>query len=217
MIRLGLCCIFRDEPIKFANTTATAIGRLKRTEALMKLARLCTANAEALLASLGFCADHGIGCFRINSQILPLKTHPLHGYDVADLPGGDEIVHRFKECDTFAKKHRLRTSFHPDQFVVLNSPRLNVVVASLREIEYQAEVAEWVGADVPMLPLLMAALSLKTMWSATSKSRSLTSRFISSASVPTAKKTSPGCPDRYFLHAATSFFLASGELSLSEK
>jgi len=24
MIRLGLCCILRDEPIKFRNTTATA-------------------------------------------------------------------------------------------------------------------------------------------------------------------------------------------------
>src|SRR5262249_24291066 len=36
----------------------------------------------------------------------------------------------------------------PDQFVVLNSPRPEVVAASLRELEYQAEVDEWVGADV---------------------------------------------------------------------
>ena len=27
MIRLGLCCIFRDQPIKFVTTTATAIGQ----------------------------------------------------------------------------------------------------------------------------------------------------------------------------------------------
>ena len=42
----------------------------------------------------------------------------------------------------------LRTSFHPDQFVVLNSPRADVVDSSVRELEYQAEVAEWIGADV---------------------------------------------------------------------
>ena len=42
----------------------------------------------------------------------------------------------------------MRTCFHPDQFVVLNSPRPDVVEASVRELEYQAEVAEWVGADV---------------------------------------------------------------------
>lgn len=148
MIRLGLCCTFRDQPIKFVTTTATAIGRMDRSKALAKLARLCAANAEALLASLRFSADHGIGCFRINSRILPLKTHPRHGYGLADLPGADEIIRRFRECGRFAQEHCLRTSFHPDQFVVLNSPRREVVEASVREIEYQAEVAEWVGADV---------------------------------------------------------------------
>lgn len=148
MIRLGLCCIFRDEPIKFVGTTATAIGRMERPDALDKLARLCAANAEALLAALRFCADNGIGCFRINSQILPLKTHPRDGYDMSDLPGGDAIVRRFREAGEFAKQHGLRLCFHPDQFVVLNSQKPAVVEASVRELEYQAEVAEWVGADV---------------------------------------------------------------------
>ncbi len=27
-LRLGLCCMFRDQPIKFVTTTATAIGKL---------------------------------------------------------------------------------------------------------------------------------------------------------------------------------------------
>ncbi len=148
MIRLGLCCIFRDQPIKFVTTTATAIAKMKRPDALAKLSRLCMENAEALLASLQFCAENGIGCFRINSQILPIKTHPTCGYEVADLPEGDEIVRRFKECRQFARKHKLRTCFHPDQFVVLNSHRPEVVESSVGELEYQAEVAEWVGADV---------------------------------------------------------------------
>jgi UV DNA damage endonuclease len=148
VLRLGLCCIFRDQSIKFFNTTATALGRMNRAEALAKLSRLCAVNAGALLAALRFCADHGIGCFRINSQILPIKTHPQHRYDLADLPGGDEIVRRFRECGEFARQSNLRTCFHPDQFVVLNSTRPDVVRAAIEELEYQAEVAEWVGADV---------------------------------------------------------------------
>ena len=148
MIRLGLCCKFRDQPIKFVTTTATSIGKMKRPDALAKLSRLCMENADALLAALQFCAANGIGCFRVNSQILPIKTHPTCGYEVDDLPEGDEIVRRFKACGKFVRKHNLRTCFHPDQFVVLNSQRPDVVEASIRELEYQAEVAEWIGADV---------------------------------------------------------------------
>lgn len=148
MIRLGLCCLFRDQPIKFVTTTATAIAKMKRLDALAKLSRLCLTNADALLASLQFCADNGIGCFRINSHILPIKTHPACRYEVSDLPEGEEIIRRFNECGKFVRKHKLRTSFHPDQFVVLNSPRPDVVDKSVEELEYQAVVAEWVGADV---------------------------------------------------------------------
>ena len=130
MIRFGLCCVFRDEPIKFRNTTATAVGRMKRPDALAKLSGLCLANAEALKAALDFCAANGIGCFRVNSQILPLKSHLQLGYRIDELPHSDGIVHRFKECGEFARAHALRTCFHPDQFVVLNSRRSEVVDAS---------------------------------------------------------------------------------------
>jgi UV DNA damage endonuclease len=147
-IRLGLCCIFKNQPIKFRNTTVKAISSMGRDAAMTKLAGLCLANADALLASLQFCARNGIGCFRINSQILPVKTHAECGYDVCDLPDGDEIIQRFKLCGEFASDHDIRTCFHPDQFVVLNSPRILVVDRSIAELEYQAEVAEWVGADV---------------------------------------------------------------------
>ena len=148
MIHLGLCCQFRDEPISFVTTTAAAISRMKRPEALQKLSNLCLKNANALLAALQFCATHEIRCFRVLSQILPIKTHPTCGYEISDLPDAEEIVKRFKECATFSRQHNLRTSFHPDQFVVLNSPRPDVVEKSVLELEYQAEVAEWIGADV---------------------------------------------------------------------
>ena len=148
MIRLGLCCIFRDEPIKFRTTTATAIKQLSRREARKKLAGRCAENAAALMSALQFCAANGIGSFRVNSRILPLKTHPDVGYDLYELPGGGQIVEQFQECGRFAKAAGLRITFHPDQFVVLNSPKPDVVASSIQEIEYQAEVAQWIGADV---------------------------------------------------------------------
>jgi UV DNA damage endonuclease len=148
MIRFGLCCIFRSHPVKFRRTTAAALARLPETEQKQRLARLCAENAESLFAALCFCRDHRIGAFRINSQILPLKTHPNLGYEIHDLPGSRQIVDQFKACGKFSRKHNIRTSFHPDQFVVLSSPTPDVVRRSVLELDYQAQVAEWVNADV---------------------------------------------------------------------
>lgn len=148
MIRLGLCCKFSREPIRFRTTTATALGRLDRRAALQKLAVLCRANAAALHAALEYCSARSIGCFRVNSQILPAKTHPDAGYDILDLPGGHDIVARFERCGSFAREHGLRLSFHPDQFILLSSPRSDVTARSVADLTYHAEVAEWIGADV---------------------------------------------------------------------
>ena len=146
-LRLGLCCQFAREPIKFRTTTVTAMLRLDKEQRLARLAELCRANAEALLAALQFCASHGIGAFRVNSQILPVKPHAEAGYDMTDLPDSGDIIARFRECGRFARENQLRLSFHPDQFVVLNSPNPKTLAHSISELSYQAEVAEWVGAD----------------------------------------------------------------------
>ena len=146
-LRLGLCCQFAEQPIKFRTTTVTAMVKLGREERLARLAELCRGNAEALLASLRYCAGHGIGAFRINSQILPVKTHPEAGYEVSELPGFSTIVANYRECGEFARSNNIRLSFHPDQFVVLNSPNPKTLLHSVSELEYQAEVSEWVGAD----------------------------------------------------------------------
>ena len=51
-LRLGLCCLFSREPIKFRTTTATAMLRLPRAVRLARLADLCRSNAEALQSFL---------------------------------------------------------------------------------------------------------------------------------------------------------------------
>ena len=148
MIRFGLCCIFKAHPVKFRKTTAKHLGKFSRKEQLQRLADLCEVNANSLLNALEFCRENQIGSFRINSQILPLKTHPQMGYDMDELPGADKIIEAFKRCGRFSKANDIRTTFHPDQFVILNSPNPDVVNKSVAELEYQALVARWVNADV---------------------------------------------------------------------
>jgi len=148
MLRLGLCCKFHEEPIFFKTTTATHLRTLKKKERLLKLSRLCTVNAEALQAAAEYCVHNKIGCFRVNSKILPLKTHPTCGYDLLDLPEGKSIQQSFLQCGEYARKHNLRFTFHPDQFVLLSSLKEGVTEKSIEELAYQAEVSEWIGADV---------------------------------------------------------------------
>ncbi|MFA5250153.1 MAG: UV DNA damage repair endonuclease UvsE, partial [Parachlamydiales bacterium] len=48
----------------------------------------------------------------------------------------------------FAKEKNLRLTLHPDQFVVLNSPKKTVVKNAVLELEYHNYLAELFGADV---------------------------------------------------------------------
>jgi UV DNA damage endonuclease len=148
MIRWGLCCIFREVPIKFRRTTAKYLTKLLPDERMHHLSTICLHNARSLLEALRFCRRNGIKAFRINSQILPLKTHPQHGYAIEVLPQSTVIVDAFKKCKTYCRRYDLRTSFHPDQFILLSSPKPEVTRRSIADLRYQAEVAEWVGADV---------------------------------------------------------------------
>ena len=148
MIRFGMCCIFREYPVKFRTTTARYLSKFSRQEQKDRLSDICLANARSLLKALAYCHENQIGGFRINSQILPLKTHPDIGYDVADLIDSDTLVKSFKACGRFARTHDIRTSFHPDQFIVLSSPNPDVVSRSIADLVYQAQVAQWVNADV---------------------------------------------------------------------
>lgn len=146
--RLGLCCQFIDEPIRFRTTTAAAVLRLSPFERLGKLSDIGRSNAEALRQAIAYCGRHAIGCFRVTSKILPLKTHPQAGYRVDDLPEAESIVAAFRACGSLARELDVRLTFHPDPFVVLNSPRDDVLRRSIEDLEYQAEVAQWIGADV---------------------------------------------------------------------
>jgi len=64
------------------------------------------------------------------------------------LPEAEHIVSLFKKSGEYARLNNIRTCFHPDQFVVLSSQKPDVVFKSLNEIEYQAEVSEWINSDV---------------------------------------------------------------------
>jgi len=146
-LRLGLCCQFLDSPIRFRTATHRFVSTLSPAARRAYLAAIAADNATALAAAVERCAELGIGGFRITSHMLPLGTHPVSGYALEALDRNRAIRVAFGRARDLARARGIRLSFHPDQFVVLNSEREDVVRSSAEELEYQAGMAEMVGAD----------------------------------------------------------------------
>ena len=148
MLRFGLCCLFKEEAVSFRTTTVKTLSTLPRDRQLIKLSEICLHNARNLRLALEAVERLSIGAFRIMSPLFPRMTHPEAGYTLDSLPDGETISSTLEACRVFAMKRKIRLSFHPDQFVVLSSPHPAVVANSILELEYQALLAEAVGADV---------------------------------------------------------------------
>ncbi len=149
MIRWGLCCQFVDaDAIKFRAATHRYVSGLDSEARRDYLVQIARDNAAALAQAVEYCAALGIGAFRINSQVLPLATHPVSGYTLATLDEAVDLAGAFAAVRPLAQSLGVRLSFHPDQFVVLNSERDRVRDSSRQELEMQATLAELVGADL---------------------------------------------------------------------
>ena len=147
-IRWGLCCQFLDSPIRFRAATHRYVSTLEPAARREYLASIARDNAAALRAAVARCTELGIGAFRITSQILPLTTHPDTGYRLSDLDADGSIAAAFAQAGEAARAADVRLSFHPDQFVVLNSEQERVVESSVKEMDAQGTMAALVGADV---------------------------------------------------------------------
>ncbi len=91
-----------------------------------------------------YLAETGIRMYRLASGLAPYATHP-------DLPQFrnqvEECAQDLSELGKMASKLDLRLSFHPGQFVVINSPDEDLAQRSSADIEVQASILEAMGLD----------------------------------------------------------------------
>jgi UV DNA damage endonuclease len=99
-------------------------------------------NLWCLKRILEFNASNNILFFRISSDLIPFASHP-----VCDVAWHDEYADEFSTIGMFIRDHSMRISMHPDQFIVLNTPRDDVLERSIRELEYHADVLDLLGMD----------------------------------------------------------------------
>jgi len=148
MIRLGLCCIFHNEPIRFRQTTAAVLKKMSQPEQLRKLSSICLGNVLSLSEALEWVIVHEIGVFRVLSTLFPRMTHPDVRYQLNELPDYKAIMVQCEKIRARRQESDIRLSLNPDQFNVLSSPHPEVVKNTIAELEYQGLLAELIGANV---------------------------------------------------------------------
>lgn len=99
-------------------------------------------NLNCLQKILRYNLDHDILFFRISSDIIPFASHPICTVNWATY-----FEDTLEKIGIFIKKNDIRISMHPDQFIVLNSKKPEVVQRSIRELEYHAAFLEALNLD----------------------------------------------------------------------
>lgn len=114
-----------------------------REAGIHKLERIANENLHNTLRLLRHNRAHDIWVYRFSSKLIPLATHQ----DLQDWDPFPALREGFQAIGDFVKKHGMRVSFHPDHFTVLSTPRPEVLVNSIRDL--QAHVRMLQAMDLP--------------------------------------------------------------------
>ncbi|AUX39125.1 uncharacterized protein SOCE26_005070 [Sorangium cellulosum] len=134
MIRLGYVCQSLGMPEPSLRTAQ--LGRYLK--GLVELTPIYTYNAEYVRRSIAHSAALGLTAHRISSDLFPLL-------DIA--PGARMLVPDLRAVRRAAAHGDVHLSNHPSQFVVLSSPREEVLQNSLAVMDDQGWVMDLLGAQ----------------------------------------------------------------------
>ena len=135
-MKLGYPCINRG-----IGCTANSTFRLASyTEEL--LVQKVENNLNCLFKILQYNVEKGFYFFRISSDLVPFASHPVCTFDWVG-----HFSPRLKSIGRFIKKYNIRISMHPDQFVLINALKDDVVERSVKELDYHCTVLDKMGLD----------------------------------------------------------------------
>src|SRR5690606_4306118 len=86
---------------------------------------------------------HDIRLYRFSSRLIPLVGHE----GLADWYPFPQLQEHFRAVGDYVRQHQMRVSFHPDHFTVLSTPREDVFVKSVQDLERHTLMFEAMGLD----------------------------------------------------------------------
>lgn len=119
--------------------TYTAFSKLSdREAALRKLERIAEENIHNTLRLLKHNRAYDIEMYRLSSRLIPLIGHEA----LRDWNPMEALKEAFAELGAYARKHRMRISFHPDHFTVFSTPRAEVLANSSADLDRHVTMLE---------------------------------------------------------------------------
>ncbi|SDJ69317.1 UV DNA damage repair endonuclease UvsE [Sediminibacillus albus] len=112
-----------------------------REAAIRKLERIAQSNIRNCLRLLKHNKAFDISFFRLSSKLVPLATHE----ELADWDYLEAIDEDLGELGRFAKGNQMRLDFHPDHFVVINSPKEEILSSSVKTLRYHHRLLSAMG------------------------------------------------------------------------
>lgn len=136
---LGLVCITASDQVRFRALTRKRLLQLPTSEQEQTLRALYLENMRRLDGAVSFCQNANIRLYRLGSSLFPFSDEPL-GASVLS-----ELAEPLRQIGERAMALGIRLVLHPDQFVVLNSDRPEVIANSIKILSAQAQLFDWLG------------------------------------------------------------------------
>lgn len=137
--QLGLVCITASNEVRFRTVTRRTLSKLSVGEQTEKLREIYLANIKRLRAAIAFCSRHQFKLYRLSSNLFPFADEPI----------GETILTEFEsdlaQIGSQAQQQQTRLVLHPNQYVVLNSDRPQVIQNSVKVLTTYARILDLLG------------------------------------------------------------------------
>jgi UV DNA damage endonuclease len=136
-MNIGYACINLSLGKKIT-TNRTMVKRTFIAKGIDYVSDLVLQNVADLERIIDWNEEMGIKMYRMSSEMFPWATE----YEFTDLKDWNEIHTILQRCGAKATKYKQRLSFHPGPFNVLVSPKENVVLNTIKDLEVHGRIMD---------------------------------------------------------------------------
>lgn len=121
--------------------TFSRYSALPKNERQEKLKSVTAQNLQHTKRILYYNIAHEIELYRFSSSLVPLATHPEVMWDFVT-----PFKNEWDELGELIQQFKLRVSFHPNQFTLFTSPREEVTMNAVKDMEYHYKMLNAMNA-----------------------------------------------------------------------